>query len=115
MENPTIELETENGEKLGFRIDAEVMNGLCLTHSKDKVEENIHNFNIDIEVLAEGIATKMSKINNVAIVTILANSERKHQYLVRNDLDIEKMKNDSSGQIPDQIKSLIIQAHQLSQ
>ncbi|WP_373055637.1 hypothetical protein [Zunongwangia sp. H14] len=113
MEDLKIELNT-NGEVVDFKIDSEVMKELWLTHSKDKVEENIKNFNIDVEVLPNGIATKISRIDKVAVLTLIANSERKYQYIVGSGLDLKQMETTDSHQIPDQIKGLIKQTYQVA-
>ncbi|MDT0641437.1 hypothetical protein RM553_01210 [Zunongwangia sp. F363] len=110
MEELKIDVKN-NGEVVGFKIDSEVMKDLWLTHTKEKVDANIRNFAIDIEVSPNGIATKISKIDEMAVLTLIANSERKYQYVVGKDLEMDKVANMDSHQVPDQIKGLIRQTY----
>jgi len=81
---------------------------------KDLINENINNFNIDIEVIPNQIATKISKLNKAAVITFLVDENRKYQYLVSENLDLEKMEKMNSKQIPEQIKELIKEAYLLT-
>ncbi len=115
MESGKIGLEQDNGELLGFNINSEIQNGLYLTLDNALIEENIRNFNIDIEAIPNQVATKISKRDKVAIITFVVDETRKYQYLVGADLDIEKVEKMNSDKIPEQIKDLIKEAYTLTQ
>jgi len=100
---------------LGYNINSEIQNGLYLTTDTDLINENINNFNINIEVIPNQVATKISKRDNVAIITFVVDESRKYQYLLGKDLDIEKMEKMNSNKIPEQIKDLIKEAYSLTQ
>lgn len=115
MDAARIGLEQDNGEMLGYNINSEILNGLYLTTDTELINENIDNFNIDIEVIPNQVATKISKRDKVAIITFVVDENRKYQYLVGADLDIEKMEKMNSHEIPEQIKDLIKEAYSLTQ
>jgi len=100
---------------LGYNVNSEIQDGLYLTTDTDQINENISNFNIDIEVIPNQVATKISKRDKVAIITFVVDETRKYQYLVGADLDIEKMEKMNSEKIPEQIKDLIKEAYSLTQ
>ena len=110
MDATRIGLEQDNGEMLGYNINSEIQNGLYLTTETDLINENI-----DIEVIPNQVATKISKRDKVAIITFVVDENRKYQYLVGADLDIEKMEKMNSKEIPEQIKDLIKDAYSLTQ
>jgi len=112
MENLQIGIEIDNGQMVGYNIDSEIMNGLYSTTEKLKVEENIQNFNIIIEKQGDNVATKMSKRDNVVIITIVIDDENKLQYLVGKDLNIDEIK--SSNDFPSELKPLILDAYNLT-
>jgi hypothetical protein len=112
MENLQIGIEIDNGQMVGYNIDSEIMNGLYSTTEKLKVEENIQNFNIIIEKQGDSVATKMSKRDNVVIITIVIDDENKLQYLVGKDLNIDDIK--SSNDFPSELKPLILDAYNLT-
>ncbi|WP_282016964.1 hypothetical protein [Salegentibacter mishustinae] len=114
MDAARIGLEQDNGEMLGYNINSEIQNGLYLTTETDLINENIDNFNIDIEVIPNQVATKISKRDKVAIITFVVDESRKYQYLVGADLDIEKMEKMNSKELPEQIKDLVKEAYSLT-
>lgn len=114
MESAKIGLEQDNGEILGFNINSEIQNGLYLTLDNALIEENIGNFNIDIEAIPNQVATKVSKQDKVAIISIIVDEDRKYQYLVGADLDFEKIEKMDSKEMPEQIKGLIGEAYSLT-
>lgn len=112
MNNLKIGIAGDNGSIIDFNIDTDIINGLYSTTNNRKVEENIQNFNIQIESLENGIARKMSKRNDVVIITILIDDENKYQYLVVKDMNLDEL--DKSNEIPLQLKPLIKEAYNLT-
>lgn len=112
MYESKIGIERDNGELIDFNIDMEVINGLYTTLDKNKVDENIKNFNIQIEALENDVATKMSKNDDVVIITTLIDNENKFQYLVGKDMNLNEL--EKSNEIPLELKPLIKDAHDLS-
>ncbi|MDN3595533.1 hypothetical protein [Zunongwangia endophytica] len=115
MENDKIQIEQENGETLDFNVNAEVQKGLYLTTDTRLINENIQKFAIDIEMVPNQIAMKISQIGKFAAVTFAVDENRKYQYLIGSELDIDKMEKNASDKIPDQIKGLIVEAYSLTQ
>ncbi|MCL6217008.1 hypothetical protein [Zunongwangia pacifica] len=91
MDAAKIGLEQDNGEILGHNIHSEIQNGLYLTTDTLLINENINNFNINVEVIPNQVVTKISKCDKVAIITFVVDESRKYQYLVGADLEIGKM------------------------
>lgn len=111
MNNLKIGVVGDNGSIIDFNIDADIINGLYSTTDNKKVEENIQNFDIQIESLENGIARKMSKRNDVVIITVLIDNENKYQYLVVKDINLDEL--DKTDEIPLQLKPLIKDAYNL--
>jgi predicted transcriptional regulator len=112
MENLQIGIERDNKQVVGYNINSEIINGLYSTTEKLKVEENIKNFDIIIEKQEDIVATKMSKRDNVVIITILIDDENKSQYLIGKDLNLDEFKN--LNEFPSQLKPLILEAYNLT-
>lgn len=112
MQNLKIGIERDNGSTMGYNIDAEIINGLYSTTDNKKVNDNIQNFNIEIEQISNGVAQKLSKRNNVVIVTILIDELNKFQYLVRKDMNLDEL--NKSNEIPQDLKSVIKKAFELT-
>lgn len=115
MENLKIGLERDNGKILGYNVDVEVINGLYLTYDNQKIHENISNFNIDIEVVPNQTATKISKRDRVSIVSMFFDEERKFQYLVGADLNLNEFENLDRKLMPEEVRELIREAYRLTQ
>jgi len=112
MEDLKIGLEKDNGSISGYNIDTEIINGLYSTTDTIKVNENIKNFNIEIEQISNGVAQKLSKRNSVVIATILIDDMHKFQFLVGKDMDLVEL--EKTSDIPSQIKQIIRDAYNLT-
>lgn len=112
MNYSKIGVERDNGSIIEYNIDAEIINGLYSTTDIKKVNENIKNFNIEIEQISNGVAQKLSKRNNVVIATVLIDEMNKLQYLVGKDMNLVEL--EKSNDIPLEIKPLIKNAFDLS-
>lgn len=111
MNNSKIGIEKDNGELIDFNFDMEVINGLYTALNNNKVDENIQNFNIQIEAIENEVATKMSKIDDVVIITTLIDNQNKYQYLVGKDMNLDEL--EKTTDIPLELKPLIKHAYDL--
>ena len=111
-----IGIEKENGEVDDYEIDGEIINGLYITLEFDKVNENCKNFEIQLETPEDGtVANKLSKRNNLCIVTLKIDNENQVQYLIGDDMDLIELNSIPENQMPIEFKELITEAYGLTQ
>lgn len=112
MQESKISIERDNVSTIDYNMDYKIINGLYTTTDNKKVSENIKNFNIEIEQISNGVAQKLSKRNQVVIVTILIDELNKFQYLVRKDMNLDEL--EKTNEMPSGIKLLIKDAFDLT-
>tara|TARA_R110002049_G_scaffold250486_2_gene424845 strand:- start:496 stop:864 length:369 start_codon:yes stop_codon:yes gene_type:complete len=111
-----IGIERDNGKVVGYKIDGEIINGLYITLEFDKVNENCSNFGIQIETPKDGIiAQKLSKRDNLCIVTLKIDKENQVQYLVGNDMSLIELNSMPEDQMPAEFRNMITQAYEMTQ
>ena len=110
-----IGIETDNGKVTGYEIDGEIINGLYQTIDFKKVEDNCKNFGIEIETPKDGvIASKLSKRENLCIITLKVDKENQVQYLVGNDMNLIELNCIPSEQMPSDLREVITQGYELT-
>ncbi|WP_100616407.1 hypothetical protein [Confluentibacter citreus] len=111
-----IGIEKDNGKVIGYKIDGEIINGLYITLEFDKVTENCTNFGIQVEIPKDGIiAQKLSKRNNLCIVTLIIDKENQVQYLVGNDMNLTELNSMPENHMPSEFRNIIAQAYEMTQ
>lgn len=110
MDDLQIGLSDDNGEIKGYRIDSEIIEGLYITVTPDKIKRNCKEF----DVVLQGEGSKISKRNNVSIFTLEIDEENQLQYLVGEDMDVKKLKSLDNKQLPEELKSGILHAFELT-
>ena len=111
-----IGIERDNGKYIGYKIDGEIINGLYQTVDNGKISDNCKNFDIYVENPKENsITTKMSKRDNLCIVTIKFDAKNKVQYLVGNDLDLIELNSIPAEHMPAELRERITQAYEVTQ
>ena len=108
-------LKTENGEIAEYHNGQKILDDLYLNMDKTEIDKNLHNFHIDFEVIPNQVAINTTQIDWVAIVSIVVNEDRKYQYMVGPDLDLEKFEKLDQSQMPEMIKGQVRDAYQLIQ
>lgn len=97
--------------KRKYLIDYKIIDGLNLTIDQNKIRKNCKLLDIDMS----NSPSKISKRNNISILTVGYGNNRHLQYEVKHNFNIDKLNSISPDSIPHQIKPLILQAHQLTQ
>ncbi|WNH13047.1 hypothetical protein [Thalassobellus suaedae] len=111
-----IGIERDNGKYVGYKIDGEIINGLYQTVELDKIADNCKNFDIKVEKPKNGmVASKMSKRDNLCILTMKFDKENQVQFLVGNDLNLIELNCIPTEQMPTDLRKMIIQAYELTQ
>ncbi|RKE89427.1 hypothetical protein [Ichthyenterobacterium magnum] len=111
-----IGIERDNGKVVGYKIDGEIINGLYITLEFDKVSDNCKNFGIQLETPKDGtIAQKLSKRDNLCIVTLKIDKENQVQYLVGNDMSLIELNSMPENQMPAEFRNMITQAYEMTQ
>lgn len=111
-----IGIERDNGKVIGYKIDGEIINGLYITLEFDKVTDNCVNFGIQVETPKDGIiAQKLSKRDNLCIVTLKIDKENQVQYLVGNDMSLIELNSMPENQMPAEFRNMITQAYEMTQ
>lgn len=114
-EDLKIGIERDNGKIIGYRIDGEVINGLYITLDIEKINENCENFEIEIGNPKKGVIRhKLSKRDNLCILTIRFDKENQVQYLVGNDMDLIELNCIPEDNLPSDIKEMINEAFEIS-
>ena len=113
MEN--MKLKNDNGEIVEYNSGHKILDDLYLNMYKTEIDENLQNFNIEFEVIPDQVAINTSQRDHFAIVSILVNEDRKYQYLVGPDLDLEQFEKLDQSQMPEMIKGQVREAYQLIQ
>lgn len=109
-------IERDNGKVVGYKIDNEIINGLYITLEFDKVNDNCTNFGIHIENPKDGmVAQKLSKRDNLCIVTMRFDKENQVQYLVGNDMNLIELNCLPEEQMPTDFRNSISQAYEMTQ
>ena len=111
-----IGIERDNGKFVGYKIDGEIINGLYQTVDNEKIIANCKNFDIHVENPKENsIKTKMSKRDNLCIVTIKFDENNQVQYLVGNVLDLIELNSIPADHMPTDLRERITEAYELTQ
>ena len=111
-----IRIERDNGKYVGYKIDGEIINGLYQTVELDKIADNCKNFDIKVENPKNGmVASKMSKRDNLCILTMKFDEGNQVQFLVGNDLNLIELNCIPTEQMPTDLREVIIQAYELTQ
>jgi len=109
-------IQRDNGKVVGYKIDGEIINGLYITLEFDKVNDNCKNFGIQIENPKDGmVAQKLSKRDDLCIVTMRFDKENQVQYLVGNDMNLIELNCLPEEQMPTDFRNSISQAYEMTQ
>ena len=117
MEELIIGIEGDNGNIIDYLIDGIVIDGLYFTTDFKKVTANCKNFDIEIEQpKSENIvSTKVSKRDNISILTLKFDSENQAQYLIGNDMKPNKLYSIPENELSTDFKDMIMQAYNMTQ
>ena len=111
-----IGIERDNGKHVGYKIDGEIINGLYQTIEIEKITDNCTNFDIKVDNPKDGmVASKMSKRDNLCILTMKFDKENQVQFLVGNDLNLIELNSIPTEQMPTDLREMITQAYELTQ
>lgn len=114
MEELKLGIEGEEGKIFDYLFDEVLIDGLFITRNSKKVQKNCENFDIEVESAnKDGVNTKISKINNVSIVTLKQSTGSQFQFLVGNDMSVTELNKVPSELLSEKLKGLIFQAYQL--
>ncbi len=108
-------LKTDNGEIADYNSGQKILDDLYLNMDKKEIDENLQIFNIDFEVIPNQVAINTTLRDKVAIVSIIVSEDRKYQYLVGPDLNLEQFEKLDQSQMPEMIKGQVREAFQLIQ
>ena len=108
-------LKTDNGEISDYNSGQKILDDLYLNMDKKEIDENLQIFNIDFEVIPNQVAINTTLRDKVAIVSIIVSEDRKYQYLVGPDLNLEQFEKLDQSQMPEMIKGQVREAFQLIQ
>ena len=109
-----IGIEGDNGEILDYQIDELIIEGLFITRNSSKVRENCKKFKIYVESNSKnGIGVKITKINNISILTLKQSKQNQFQFLVGNDMSVTELNNIPPEDLNEDLKGLIFKAYQL--
>ncbi|WP_298527036.1 hypothetical protein [uncultured Christiangramia sp.] len=110
-----LRLKTDNGEIAEYHSGQKILDDLYLNMDKTEIDENLQNFNIVFEVIPNQVAINTTQRDHVAIVSIIVSEDRKYQYLVGPDLNLEQFEKLDQSQMPEMIKGQVREAFQLIQ
>lgn len=96
--------------KRKYLIDTRITIGLNLTTDPNKIKKNCKLLDIDMS----NNPKRISKRNNVVILTLGFGNNQFLQYEVKHNFNINELNNISDDYIPNEIKPLILQAYQLT-
>lgn len=111
----SLNVKNEQGKVEEYISDLEIIRGLYLTHNLEKVILNSKIFNIPLDKQIGKVATKIKNIKNISIVTIEISKNKKFQYFVGNDLELEELVKIPNNKMPNNIKEVILKAYHLIQ
>lgn len=115
MEDLQLGIENESGEIIGYKIDETIVDGLYATFDFDKINENIKNFEIEVENPSENmLVQKMSKREEMCIITILFTENEQVQYIVCPDLNVPDLNEMSENEMPQEFKNMILEGYEIS-
>lgn len=110
-----LNIKNEKGESKNYLADTKIIKGLYLTFNLDKVISNSKNLAIPLNKELGKVATKIKNLKEVSIVTIEVSEEKKFQYFVGNDLDIETLVKIPESEMPNNIKEVVLKAYHIIQ
>lgn len=110
-----LNIKNEKGESKNYLADTKIIKGLYLTFNLDKVISNSKNLAIPLNKELGKVATKIKNLKKVSIVTIEVSEEKKFQYFVGNDLDIETLVKIPESEMPNNIKEVVLKAYHIIQ
>lgn len=108
----TVGIEVDNGKTIGFHIDGEIINGLCHTNDLESISTNCKNFDINFDD-EKNPSTKMSKRDQVVIVSLQFSENEKFQFLVGPDLNPKELMELEGDAFSNQFKELIFKAYSM--
>lgn len=116
MQDLKLGLEGDNNQILDYLVDNIIIEGLYITGDNSKIRANCTVFNIRMTdpISDNQIANRITKINNVSILTIKSSDENLVQFLIGNDLDIEEMKSLPREMLSREVEDLIQQAYMMA-
>ena len=115
MEDLQLGIENDSGKIIGYKIDGTIVDGLYATFDFDKVNDNINNFDIEVENPAENmLVQKMSKREEMCIITIRFNENQQVQYIVCPDLNIKDLNKIPEKEMPQEFKNMILEGFEIS-
>ena len=110
-----LNIKNEKRESKNYLADTKIIKGLYLTFNLDKVISNSKNLAIPLNKELGKVATKIKNLKKVSIVTIEVSEEKKFQYFVGNDLDIETLVKIPESEMPNNIKEVVLKAYHIIQ
>lgn len=115
MENLQVGIENDYGKIVAYNIDSDIIEGLYITVDSQKIRENCENFNIEITSWKDDSQdTKMSKRDNLVILTIKIDMNKIIQFLIGDDMNLKQMKLLSSKVLSQEMKKIIKECHILA-
>jgi hypothetical protein len=94
-----------------YIADMKIIKGLFITLDPEKINRNCEYFEIDMS----NCSTKISKRNNISILTLGFENNRFIQFQVKWNLNIKELKELNNNFISNEIKFMILEAHKLTQ
>ena len=109
-----IGIEIDNGKHIGYKIDTEIIKGLYQTFEFEKIIDNCKSFDINVEIPKnEMVNSKMSKRNNICVLTMIFDKDNGIQFLVGSDMSSLQLNSLTSEQLPTELKETIFKAYEL--
>lgn len=109
-----IGIEIDNGKHIGYKIDTEIIKGLYQTFKFEKIIGNCKNLEINLEIPKnERVNSKMSKRDNICVLTMIFDKDNGIQFLVGRDLSSEQLNSLTPEQLPNELKETIFKAYEL--
>ena len=103
MKNNTQQME-------GYLIDTKITKGLHVTIDPEKIKRNCEYYEIDLS----NSPSKISKRNNISILTMGIGNNQLIQFKVQWNLNIKRFNKIDSDIMPNEIKLVIVEAYKLT-
>jgi hypothetical protein len=109
-----MEIEIDDRKHIGYKIDHEIINGLYQTFELEKIIDNCKNFEIQVKS-PENVMfnSKMTRINNRCILTMIFDAENQVQFLVGNDMSLVELNSIPFELLPIIFRETITKAYKL--
>jgi len=104
-------------QDLDFTVSKKLISGLFFTNNKEHIVENMNCFAIEFEVnqAKNTVKSDVCKRENHAIITLQFKEDAMSQYLISNDLQIDKLSTLGEDVLPKPFKKLIKEAFEMTQ